>query len=304
MSCPHDLAVLTVFFNPGGYQSTVANFRRFHTALMEQGVELRAVEVAFGDDPFYVSELQGVSPLRTQDVLWQVERMINHCVSQLPATYAKVAWVDADVLFENAEWCRQTADALDTYPVVQPFSTAVWLDENDKECRRVPGIVSAAARHPHSFARPRVAHPGFAWAARRELIEQHGVPDFCILGGNDRVFSNAVYGLVWPREMAHYSPPLQMRIQTWAQRFHATVRAAADSVDGTVYHLFHGDLSKRRYLERNLVLLREDFDPCTDIRIGRDGAWHWATAKPRLHSSVKEYFHSLQADEHFQREAT
>jgi hypothetical protein len=60
MADEDDLAVLTVFFNPGGYRAPVANFRRFYEGLCAQGAELRAVELAFGDAPFYLGNLEGV----------------------------------------------------------------------------------------------------------------------------------------------------------------------------------------------------------------------------------------------------
>ncbi len=285
-----ELAVLAVFFNPGGYKSTVANFRRFHERLSAQGVRIRAAELAFGDDPFYVSDLEGVAEVRTRDILWQFERMVNHLISRLPPVCTKIAWLDSDILFENDQWHQETARALNLYPIVQPFRMGVWLDQRGSENRRAPGIVAAAARYPDLFTKPSKVHPGFAWAARREVVEKHGVPDFCILGGGDRVLANAIFGLVWPLEMAHYPPRLQTMIQMWGRRFHADVRGAAGWIDGTVYHLWHGDLVNRAYFTRNLPLVRESFDPSTDICIGQDGAWHWATQKPRLHAAVRDYF--------------
>jgi hypothetical protein len=291
-----DLAVLTVFFNPRGYRTPVANFRRFHERLRAQGIELHAVELAFGDAPFHLEDLDGVSRLRTRDMLWQFERILNHLVPHLPRHYTKVAWLDSDILFDNPNWYDKTRHALERYPVVQLFDTGVWLDRDGRECRRVPGMVAASVKNPKLFAYPTMVHPGFGWAAQRQLIEKHGIPDFCILGGGDRVLANAIYGVVWPQEMAYYPRSLQARINNWSSRFNADVRGAAGWVEGTVRHLWHGDLANRRYLVRNIPLVEAEFDPRSDIRVGDDGAWCWSTDKPALHRAVKDYFYTRQDD--------
>jgi hypothetical protein len=70
----------------------------------------------------------------------------------------------------------------------------------------------------------------------------------------------------------------------------------ATRVDGTVYHFWHGKLSDRKYHARNPSLLHQSFDPAVDIRIGDNGAWHWATDKPALHEEVRAYFYSRKSD--------
>lgn len=139
-------------------------------------------------------------------------------------------------------------------------------------------------------------HPGFAWAARRELIAKHGLPDFCLVGGNDRVFANAIYNLEWAEEMSHFPMGLQRRVRAWKTGFAADVDARATWIDGTVYHLWHGDLVNRRYKVRNMPLLNYNYDPAVDVKIGADGAWHWTTDKPGLHEEIRAYFYARRSD--------
>jgi UDP:flavonoid glycosyltransferase YjiC (YdhE family) len=293
---PSDLAVVSVFFNPAGYRSTVENFRRFHRSLREQSIEFHGVEVAFGDAPFYVADLPGVRRVRTSDVMWQLERMINHTIAGLPDRLTKVMWLDADVFFENPHWFRDASEALDRYQVVQPFEEAIWLSADGGELRRRPGMVSAMRRYPQETGNPSRMHPGFAWAARRELIARHGVPDFCIVGGNDRIFANGIYDLEWAQEMSYFPMFLQRRIRDWRSAFAAEVKGQATWIKGAVHHLWHGALADRRYQVRNVPLLKHNFDPAADVRIGDDGAWHWATDKAVLHEEVRGYFFARRSD--------
>ena len=40
-----------------------------------------------------------------------------------------------------------------------------------------------------------------------------------------------------------------------------------------------------------------DFDPDIDIKIGGNGAWHWARRRPDLEAFLSEYFVSRAEDE-------
>jgi len=293
---PADLAAVSVFFNPVGYRSTVENFRKYYRCMREQGIELHAVEIAFGNGPFHLADLPGVQQVRTSDVMWQLERMINHTIAGLSDRFTKVIWIDTDVFFENPGWFRDTSEALDHHLVVQPFHDAVWLKADGGELRRRQGMVSAMRDYPEQLGDPTKMHPGFAWAARRELISKHGVPDFCLVGGNDRVFANAIYNLEWAEEMSYFPMGLQRRIRAWKTGFAADVDARATWIDGTVYHLWHGEIVNRLYKARNIPLLNYNYDPAVDVKIGADGAWHWTTDKPGLHEEVRAYFHARRSD--------
>ena len=75
---------ITTYFNPCGYQSRARNYRIFSDRLAEQGVNLLTVELAFGAQPFALSDLNPVALLRSNSVLWQRERLINNATTRLP----------------------------------------------------------------------------------------------------------------------------------------------------------------------------------------------------------------------------
>ncbi len=124
-----------------------------------------------------------------------------------------------------------------------------------------------------------------------------GLYDACILGTGDRAILCAAMGEIdhgvasvrmTPAHEAHY--------RRWAVRFAAAIGGRAGSIDGRVYHLWHGDLADRRYGERHEALRRFDFDPAADIAVDASGCWRWTSAKPELHEYVRRYFETRRED--------
>jgi hypothetical protein len=76
----------------------------------------------------------------------------------------------------------------------------------------------------------------------------------------------------------------------WAIPFAQSVAGRVGFADEAVYHLWHGDLGRRRYGDRYRDFERFDFDPFKDIRLGEGGCWSWASDKPEMHEHVRRYF--------------
>ena len=193
-----DLWIVTTYYNPAGYRTKRANYERFAAPLRAAGIPLVTAECAFGAEPFELAAGPHVIQVRGRDVMWIKERLINLAIAQLPATATKVAWLDADILFTNPEWARQTSALLDHWPLAQP---------HDRVGRLARGQLTFAGAARRSFAcqlqrRPESARlggaahgqPGIAWAARRDLVEKHGLYDAAIIDGGDELFAHAAGG--------------------------------------------------------------------------------------------------------------
>lgn len=198
--CPN-LWCITAYFNPAHYRTRATNYARFAAPLRAAGIPLLTVECAFGDDPFELPPEPDVIQVRARDVLWQKERLINLGVSHLPPQAQKVAWLDGDILFTNPDWAVETAALLDTAVVAQPFTRAFRLARGEQSA------LSTSASH-ESFAavwqRDRRlvraggmdvhGHTGFAWAARRDLLAQHGLYEAFITSNGDHFLAHAFAG--------------------------------------------------------------------------------------------------------------
>ena len=290
---PGKLAVLTPYFNPAGYQKLKENYLRFAESMRSQGADLWTVEVAFGEQQFFLPSSEKTLQIRTPDILWQKERALNVLAASLPVhAYDKVAWVDADVLFENSHWMADLARILEDVPVAQCFSSvSIFNRSNTFAALQRLSLAQAAGARNASMENLRVFQPGFAWAARRSLLSRCSLYDFLVVGGDDVLMATAFLG--WNN---HPDPRLMLSTQMyrhyahWRKKAQKMAKGAVGCVEGRIFHLWHGHSANRQYLERYGYLKEHDFDCTKDIAIGKDGLWHWATDKPNLHARVRQFF--------------
>jgi len=304
------LWAITSYFNPMRYQRRRANYRLFRERL---NVPLVTVELAYGPD-FELTESDAdiLVRLRGADILWQKERLLNVALSHLPSTCQKIGALDCDVIFELADWGERVEELLDRFMLVQMFSRVHCMPRD-----WIPGEVAAEPEHSRPSAaaiissgvpaaiclRERVGarargSPGYAWAARRELFEQNGIYDTCILGGGVTALISAAYGCFDYVMKHHHMNDLQRRhYMAWAQPFHEMVVAKTAFLDCNLFHLWHGDFANRRYRERHLGLQPFNYNPADDVAIDASGCWRWNTDKPDLHKYVRNYFTSRKEDE-------
>src|SRR5262249_17165311 len=132
---------------------------------------------------------------------------------------------------------------------------------------------------------------GFAWAARRELLRQHGLFDACIIGGGDRAVNCAANQCFDELMNRHYmNEPQRERYLSWARPFYETVHAEFGCLEGDIFHLWHGGIQGRRTRERHRGLQPFKFDPYSDIAIDMNGCWRWITRKQDMHDYIRGYF--------------
>ena len=241
------------------------------------------------------------------NTLWQKERLLNIALENLPNSVDKVMWLDSDLIFLNDDWVVETSELLDHFPVVQPFGWMTYLSANQDGSdfletlgalplgQGVGAVYHSAGLGLQSFpdmcfrSNFLLGHPGFAWAARREVMV-HGFYDRSIIGGGDRIMLNGFTGHYFgvSRKM-----PKAMEEDVRAFGRKLTLLAGPTNVSytpGVVVHIWHGNRADRDYTNRYHILLDNDYDPGHDVRINEAGVLEWASAKPKLHKMVNEYF--------------
>ena len=299
-----DLWAVTAYFNPAGDRSRALNYEVFRRRIVDSNLHLLTVECAFGDAPFVLPASSDVLQVRSRHVMWQKERLLNLAMARLPARCAKVAWLDCDIMFANPSWAVETARLLDHHALVQPFSSVIRLPRPDvvaaahgeaasgfaAMCTKQPELVRAGTHDRHG-------ETGFAWAARRSVLEA-GLYDASVVGGGDHLIAHSMSG-DWESNcvelLAGIDTPLHRHLRRWGERFFATVRGDIACVGGAVFHLWHGDLANRDYDVRHEPPARWGFDPDADLHLNADGCWEWSRDKPELHRWVSDYF--LRRDE-------
>lgn len=302
-----DLGIVTSYFNPCGFRSRAENFERFVEPIRAAGIPLVIVEGCFDGGVERLAEHYHSLKVSARDVMWQKERLLDVGTGWLPPECTKVAWVDADVLFEDADWALRTSESLESAMVVQPFAECVRMsrgtlvpregDDTFESFAKVfverPDVLAAGKFELHG-------HTGFAWAARRNLMARYGFYDACIAGSGDHMMAHAFAG-DWQspcigrmvgnggKHRAHY--------RKWSERLHEEMKARLSFVPGRLLHLWHGTIENRRYAQRNRELHALAFDPQKDIRVSPTGAWEWGSDRPELHDWARRYFEERREDE-------
>src|SRR5690606_30780506 len=125
------------------YRTKRVNYERFAAPIRAAGIPLVTVECAFEEEPFELAGGPEIIQVRGRDVMWMKERLINLAIARLPSHVTKVAWLGADILFENPAWAIRTAELLDRCPLVQP---------HDRVGRMARDRLSFSGRTRRSFA--------------------------------------------------------------------------------------------------------------------------------------------------------
>lgn len=292
-----DFAAVTSFFNPAKFSSRKRNYDIFRNHLRLQNVPLLTVEVSFGSDR---PELDGddVAHVRTGSILWQKEASLNLAIRNLPPSVEYVAWVDSDVIFLNENWAEDSIRALrDRFKLVQPFAKVARLPSLDGNSVSDPVKVSrgfAAGLNSVGYfdfegsLQLTFGETGFAWVARRELLETNKLYSGAILGGGDLLMAYAAVGA--EHKYPYLSSRQRQHFIEWSRPFYEEIRKKVTYCLGTLCHLHHGSLVDRQYNSRHDILLRHGFDPYEDICISETNVVEWCSTKQALHKECSNYF--------------
>jgi hypothetical protein len=262
--------------------------------LVEAAFGDRAHEVAISDNPRHLM-------LRTSSEAWVKESMINLGVRYLlPRHWKYVAWIDADVEFRRTDWAQETLHQLQHWAVVQPWQQCSDLGPHGNVLQihtsfgslaATGAKMQAKASDPYPFG-----HPGFAWAARRDLWEATGgLMDHCILGSGDHHMAHAMVGRVEPSIHGSCTESYARRCQDWARRATRVTGGQVGFAVGRIEHHFHGPKKNRFYQERWQILVDNHFDPDTDLTHDEQGLIQ-LVGKPRLEAALRAYNRSRAED--------
>ena len=296
-ACP--VWAVTSYFNPLGYKNRLVNYRLFRQSLNVPLVAIEASQTGSFELRFEDAEL--LIRRSYTDLLWQKERLLNEALRRIPPECEIVAWLDCDVLLEE-DWSDQTYRLLQRYSIIKLFASVcdvapTFLVSSPTVHEPLvldTSLLADAREHPRPTPELEV---GFAWAAPRALLEQHGFYDVCVVGGGDGAMAFAASG---DFEVAisdlHMNDKQKAHYLNWARPFCASTQGKVGTLESTLFHLWHGTRENRKYGERHQGIKRFDFDPTQDIAVDENGCWRWSSDKPDLHQYVKDYFVSRKED--------
>lgn len=302
---------VTSYFNPAQYKRRLSNYRIFRANL---GVPLVTVELSF-DGRFELADNDANVLIQISGgaILWQKERLLNIAIKSVPKNVKNIAWLDCDVIFAGTDWMHEAELKLEEANVVQLYSDVVDLGQAGFQPNlkhdglRVSGhgvvslgrrqLKTAISESASTWEEVRFALPGLAWAARRDVLEQHGLYDAMIVGSGDGSMFHAMHG-EFDHELQRrfLGEAHQMHYLNWARPYHKTVGGKVSHLAGRIYHLWHGEFVNRNYRGRHRLFADLHFDPGLDLVIGANGAWEWARPRPDLEGFLERYFISRAED--------
>lgn len=306
---------ICAYFNPLFYQRRLANYRCFREHL---SLPLLTVELATQDRfQLGAADADILVQVRSDSVLWHKERLLNLALERLPVGCEVVAWLDCDIVFESDQWVDAGLRALSRRHdlLVQPFDQLIDLPEqllpipplSLVEHLGLPGRSSVAALVASGQVSSEAVcasgtslglrySAGHAWMALRSTLERHGFYDASILGSGNKLMLAAACGHAELASEAYcHSPAQASHYLRWASGFHRQVRSVG-AAEATLFHLWHGDISLRRYGRRHQEFAQFDFNPYTDLALAPDGCWRWNSDKPQMHAYLREYLASRRDD--------
>lgn len=299
-------AAITCYFNPCGYRTRELGYQRFVDGLRRQQVSLWTIEATLPGVPNFVAPGPQVVhvELPEHDWLWQKERLLNLLIHRLPQSVTKVAWLDCDLLFENDEWPKMASQALDTWPVIQPFNFVHWLGPNDERPHfegitdRRAGVAYVAMHYPQRATDFRICAPGIAWAARRELLNQHGIYERAIIGSGDTLTTLGFYGWFKHGHLNFCSASAKHDALQYIYKLHRDVRGYVGYLPTAVAHIWHGSHQNRLYQQRHQLLRELDFDPQRHLAYDPvTGLLRWTPETPSaIKTHVQQYFRLRKED--------
>jgi predicted O-methyltransferase YrrM len=297
---------ITTFFNPAKYCNKIENYRKFRDSIKKQGLKFVCVELVFGNEPFELSKEDAdiLVQVRSKSILWQKERLMNIGLKHLPNDCDKVAWLDCDIIFEDNDWIKKAKGLLEKYVVIQLFSLSVNLPEGEKSpCNKIPkkflfsygfGKISPGFNYGLSFwgdnKLKRKGSTGYAWAIRRNIIEECGFFDKGVLGSGDDIMAGAFAGSNVYDDVQGFNNELKKSRDIWANKIFSLVKGSSFYIDNTVFHLWHGNIKNRFYIRRYDIFKKFNFNPESDLKINEWGCWEWNTKEELLKDEVKKYF--------------
>jgi hypothetical protein len=297
------LHVIIVISNPCLYATRYILAKQFIKRMETvKHIQLYCVELAFGDEKFYITDPTNSQhlQLRTSSApLWHKENMINIGVrTLLPKGWRAMAWIDADVEFENASWALDALKLLNGYKdVIQLFSHAVDMDKQENTMR-----VFTAFGYQYEKQRQYTSqgadfwHPGYAWACTHKAYDRMGgIFDKSILGSGDH---NMALSFI-KRGIKSINNDCHDNYKRLVMEFEGRCRGMRlGYCPGVLRHYYHGSKQNRKYSERWQILVKHQYDPLLHVKYNSYGLLVPRHECPKeLLDDIFQYFAERNEDE-------
>lgn len=294
------LYVVVALSNPRRFKKRFELYEKFMKRMLKnENLRIYTVECAFADRSHKVAVHDHVDhpnhtyiQVQSNDEIWHKENLINIGVTRLPANWEYVAWIDADIAFNNEDWVSETLEQLQHYPVVQLFQTAIDLGPDGRALQTHTGFAYQYNKYAIYNKEKKYEnwHPGYAWAVTRDMWNlMGGLIDISILGAGDNHMAHAFIGTINDTLNLKLTEDYKNHIRQFQEKIKTKI-GELGYVNGNIVHYWHGKKADRRYFERWNILVSNQYNPVTDIKKDWQGLYALSDNKPKLKRDIQTYF--------------
>ena len=295
------LHVIAVISNPCNYKIRYKLAHQFFQRMeQEKDVILYIVELVYGNQEFAVTTKGNKRhlQLRGETPLWHKENMINLGIKYLlPSNWKAVAWVDADVEFDNPYWATYALRVLNNgKDFVQLFTNVFDMDIDEQILNIFTGFGYQYSKNFKKGKGLNYWHPGFAWACTRKAYEQiGGILDEGILGSGDNIMCHSFIKQAPQRLKKGMTNEYMDFVKDKQDKFDGL---NLGYIPGTIRHFYHGKKENRNYYGREDILIRHKYDPNTFIKKDSKGLIIPSETCPKeFMKDIMYYFEERNEDE-------
>lgn len=236
-------------------------------------------------------------------ILWQRERFWNIALNYVPDNCENVAWIDSDICFTNDEWIEKLAIKLTYKNLVHLFDFVVDRDlnftfESNNELSRksVLSVFNGSnSQRSDYFGKSGISlnwgcSPGFAWAAKTNIMKKCLFPDFLILGSGDKALLSAAMSLQETYVKAlKLNSHMTDKYLSWASLFSKEINGEIGYLENTINHIVQGQYENRQYSNRYTLIMDESFEFDKFLKRSTSDTWIWKHNN-KFKDRVHEYF--------------
>lgn len=298
------LHVIAVISNPCQFARRYILAKEFAKRMeIESNIILYFVELAYENQNYYITEKNNPRhlQLRTKTPLWHKENMINIGIKNLlPNNWKAVAWIDADIEFENSSWALDTLKVLNgCRDIVQLFSHALDLNKELESMSIFPSFgYQYTKKAKYGKSGINMWHPGYAWACTKKAYEKMGgLYDISILGAGDHNMSFALIKKAEQSVNANVTEDYKQSIIEFGRKVQML---RLGYIPGIIRHYYHGSKKNRKYCERWQILVNNYYEPTKHIKKHSTGLLIPTENCPKtMLAEIYSYFAERNEDEGF-----
>lgn len=279
----NNIAVCIVYFNAGNYIRPFMNYLYTTNILHKSDIPTYTLELTYPGQIAALPDNDTILHVKSNSYMFHKENLLNILVSKLPDIFTKIVCLDCDVVFDDLNWINEVSTALDRLDVVVPYHDGCLLSSTyDSITSNAITITDTRYKTETEFF-----CAGYGIAMHRSFFNELGFYEYAILGGGDKMLLSPF-----------------MRRQLMINEFGSNKRseylsAISDMnlkygfIPGTVYHMPHGELSSRQYLERHGLLSNLLID--TELTKNIDGVLEFKIPS-KYNAIVLHYFKNRNED--------